>query len=63
MLGEKKNKLDGNYKRMLSAVLKKKSRKQLPTKLKLFGHLFLISQIIQDEKDMLAAAEEIRMNS
>ena len=43
-LSEKK--LDGNYTRILHAVLKK-SWKQYPTKQQLYEHLPLISQIIQ----------------
>ena len=42
-MGEK---LDGNYKRMLGAILNK-SWRQHPTKQQLFGHLPLIMQTIQ----------------
>ena len=49
-------KLDGNYKRMLRAILNK-SYRQHPTKQLLYGHLRL------DEPDMRDTAEEVGTSS
>ena len=54
-------KLNENYTRVLRAVLKK-SWKQHPSKLQLYGYLPLIIQIILDEQDMLDTAGEAGTN-
>ena len=55
-------KLDGNYKRMLQAILNK-SWKQHPTKQLLYGHLPPITKTILDELDMWDTAGEVGTNS
>ena len=56
-------KLDGNYTRMLRAILNK-SWKQHPTKQQLYGHLPPITKILKlDEPDMQKTAGEVVMNS
>ena len=46
LLGRLEKKLDGNYTRMLQAILNK-SRRQQPTKHQLYGHLSPITKTIQ----------------
>ena len=55
-------KLDGNYTRMLRAILNK-SWNQHPTKQQLYGHLPPITKTIQDEPDMLDTAGEAGTSS
>ena len=52
--------LDGNYKRMLRAILNK-SWRQHPTKQQLYGHLRKLSML--DEPEMRNTAEEVGTNS
>ena len=59
-LGSKK--LDGNYTRMLWAILNK-SWRQHPTKHQLYGHLPPITKTIKDEPDMQDTAGEAGMSS
>ena len=51
--------LDGNYTRRLRDVLNKSWKQHLP-KQQLYGHLYPISQTIQDEQDMQYTAQEAR---
>ena len=56
-------KLDGNYTRMLRAILSK-SWRQHPTRHKQYGHLPPISKTIKlDEPDMRETVGEVRANS
>ena len=55
-------KLDGNYERMLRAVLNN-SWKQHPTKQQLYSYLTSISQAIKDEQDIQGTVKETKMNS
>ena len=55
-------KLDGNYTRMLRAVLNK-SWRQHPTRHQLYGHLPPITKTIQDEPDTRDTAGEARTSS
>ena len=55
-------KLDGNYTRMLQAILNN-SWKQRPTKQQLYGHLPPIMKTIKDKPDMWDSAGEVGMNS
>ena len=55
-------KLDGNYTRMLRAVLNKSCR-QHPTKQQLYGHLPPITKTIQIRSDMRDPAGEVRTYS
>ena len=57
-----KKKLDGNYTRMLRAVLNK-SWRQHPTRHQLYGHLPPITKTIQDEPDTWDTAGEARTSS
>ena len=57
-----KKKLDGNYTRMLRAILNK-SWRQHPTRHQLFGHLPPTTKTILDEPDMQNTAGEARTNS
>ena len=58
-----KKKLDGNYTRMLQAILNK-SWRQHSTKQQLYGHLSPITKLFKlDELDMWDTAGEVRMNS
>ena len=56
-------KLDGNYTRMLRAILNK-SWRQLPTKQQPYGHLPLITKTLKlDEPDMRDTAGEVGTSS
>ena len=55
-------KLDGNYTKMLRAILNK-SQRQHPTKHKLYGHLPPIMKTIKDEPDMQDTAGEAGTSS
>ena len=56
-------KLDGNYTRMLRAILNK-SWQQHPTRHQLYGHLSPITKLFKlDEPDMQDIAGEAEMNS
>ena len=56
-------KLDGNYTRMLQAILNK-SWRQHPTKQQLYGHLPPITKPSKlEEPDMQDTAGELEMNS
>ena len=58
-----KKKLDGNYTRMLGAILNK-SWQQHPTRHQLYGHLFPSRKLYKlDEPDTRDTAGEARMNS
>ena len=55
-------KLDGNYTRMLRAILNK-SWRQHPTRHQLYSHLPPITKTILDEPDMQDTTGEARTNS
>ena len=56
-------KFDGNYKRILRAVLNK-SLRQHSTKQQLYGHLLPILKTCKlDEQDIKDTAGEVKMNS
>ena len=55
-------KLDGNYTRMLRAILNK-SWRQHPKKQQLYGHLPPITKTNKDEPDMRDTAREVSTNS
>ena len=57
-----RKKLDGNYTRMLRAILNN-SCKQHPTKQQLYGHLPPITKTIKDEPDMQDTAGEVGTSS
>ena len=54
--------LDGNYTRMLRAILNKSWRQQ-PTNQQLYGYIPPITKTISDEPDMQDTAGEVGTNS